>query len=71
MDRSETWAKRIFHSRQMREFIQRCITFRNASVVKPLTSMTFSFQLRKLSELEPLSCWMNIIRTFEIFELER
>ena len=42
------------------EGIQRCITFGSASVVKSL-----SFQCRKLSELETLSCWMQRIRTSE------
>ena len=46
------------------EGIQRCITFRSANVFKP------SFQCKRSSEPETLWCWMKIIRTSEIFEME-
>ena len=49
------------HSRT-NEGIQKCITFRSASVVKPL------IQCKRLSEPETLSFWMKRIRTFETFE---
>ena len=47
------------------EGIQRSITLRSASVVKPFISM------QKVSQLETLSCWMKRIRTSEMFEMER
>ena len=40
------------------EGVQRCITCRNANVVK------LSFPCKRSSKLETLLCWMNRIRTF-------
>ena len=38
VNKSESWAKRLFHSTQTTG-IQRCITLRSVSVVKPIISM--------------------------------
>ena len=63
-DQSET-LEELFHSRQTREF-HRCITFRSASIVKPLISM------QKVARLGTSWCWISKeMRTFEMLEMER